>query len=200
MASIKGCVLKNTIAPTGQTGFGTASPLQWANNLYDTDSFHAGTDGKITIPSVHNGKYGIFTGCVSQTSGTSLGDGSLWSRFQLVKNGSASFNGAAGQYTIVVQNGQAATNGWTSFVSGAVPLATGDAFELYWRTNSAPAPGLTISTESSFGLLIIDDLSSVTQRTLAKLNADKTTQNYSTPTFITWDGTDVYDTDNVHDP
>lgn len=38
------------------------------------------------------------------------------------------------------------------------------------------------------------------QGCLATLSGDKTTQNYSSPVTIAWDGTDIYDTNSAHDP
>lgn len=202
MASIKGCVLKNTVAPTGQSFTGTGGVVQWANSLYDTDNFHAGTDGKITIPSQYNGMYGIFTGMLNRTT-NALPTAAIWERLTLLKNGSNSFDGAAGNYKMAGSTsgtGQAGTNSWCTFNSGLVPLATNDFFEMHLRCNDGgvSSGGYTLATESSFGLFITDGVN-VTQRALVTLSANSGTNvNLSTPTPIGWD-TETYDTDNIHD-
>jgi len=192
MAAINGCLLKNASALTSQN-FSTAAVVSWDTNVYDTSGFHTGTDGKITIPVEHNGKYGIFTSCLSLANV----NGTIYLRSFMLKNGSASFIGNSGTSRFLANgNGQSANSMWMQFNSPPVLLSTGDYFETQLRTNDG---SIDVQAESTWGLYVIENVN-VTQRCLTAISADKTTQNYSTPTAIAWDGADVYDTDGAHDP
>lgn len=193
--AITGALVKKNADQTG-ANYSAAPNIAWDAEVYDADGSHdnASNNTRITVPSAWNGKYGIFTCTASLSSVTS---GTNLSLVYLIKGGSLSFIGFTGVSRELRGNGQATTSDWMQFRSGPVLLATGDIFEsqLFCADTS-----ITVESESNFGVEILPATLSVQSKVLAKLNSDLTAVNYSTPTAIPFDGTDVYDTDSIHDP
>ncbi len=194
MTAIRGVVCRKSVAQT-TADYSTIAAIAWDQNVYDTDGFHnaPGAATAIVIPASVNGQYGIFTATVSLALVTATSRVFL----EIQKGGSSAFIGYAALDLNAGQgNGQATTSNWCNIVSSPILMNTGDSYtcRLLCADNS-----ITVNVESSFGLYICDQ-ANLTHRCWAQLNANQTTQNYSTPAAIVFDGADVYDTDNIHDP
>lgn len=188
-SSVMGCLLKNTSDLTAQNFNGSLIPT-WAAEVYDTDGFHdtSANQSRITIPSAANGRYGIF----KINLRLSLIQNSTNLSAAVLKNG-ADFLGNGLQLSRT--DGSSLAYGWVEVESQPVLLATNDYHQVSVFTNDTSTT--LDAAGSSFSLEVLP----VSFRgVLAKLNADQTTANYSTPTAIAWNGTDVYDTDALHDP
>lgn len=162
-----------------------------SSEVADTDAFHEGVTNpsRITIPSAVNGERGILTANVS------LADfGTLGLLLQIQKNGSTWTETPFASHS-ATSNGHNATTAWGQISSRAIVLTTGDfyVFRLVGNDNS-----VTVKAETNFGLAVLDTFAG--GYVLAKKASDQTGANYSTPTAIAWDGTDVYDTHSIHSP
>ncbi len=167
--------------------------LSFDTVMNDTDGFYsAGSPTRLTVPASVNGQYGIITGCLS----TTLVNTGISGYALFYVNGAILGIGNAGVSTGTNGNGQSTASSWMQIISMPVLLNTNDFYE--FRANIGDG-SITINTESNFGIYV-DDNQSITQRCLAALSGNLTTQNFTTPTALPFAGTDVYDTDNIHDP
>jgi hypothetical protein len=160
-----------------------------SSEIQDTDGFHDNSSNpeRITIPAAVNGMYGIFTGFASIESYTPP------SVFFIQKT-----SPVAGQWGIHSNggaNGHVANASWWQTSLRATQLVTGD---VYVFQGFATDASVTVKAETSFGLVVLQTFSG--GHCLAKKSADQTGADYSTPTVIAWDGTDVYDTHAAHNP
>jgi len=193
--SIRGALLTNsvdltTINPTGGL-LGS-----YNTTVYDTDSIVSGSH--FVIPSALNGKYGVITHTVDMSLQTGTDSTQLW----IAKdNGGSLFSGVtwAGVPTQAHQlagNGQSTTSNWAWIATGIIPLVTGARYDVTWQTISDTS--ITLGKSGCFGLYVLDTY--LWGYAVAKLSGDLTGQNFSTPTAIAWDGTDVLDTMGAHSP
>jgi hypothetical protein len=194
--AFQGALVKKSAAQT-TANYSAGAVVAWDAETYDTDSAHdtVTNNSRITIPAAWDGKFGIITACISASLVTNPSLAQLIIR----KNGSNAWVGTAPSMSEWTGNGQASTSGWLQISTGPVLLTSADFYEAFFVVEDS---SITVATESSFGLFVIDPavtLPSAAALTLAKPNADASA-NYSTPTAIAWNGTDVYDTHAVHDP
>ncbi len=195
MAAIRGCLLKKSVAQTGADISTGDNAITFDSEVYDTEGFHvnAGVNNtKITIPASVNGVYGILTGCLS----TTLVNTGINGYCLFYKNGSQVGIGQANRLMQLNGNGQSTASSWMQITRSPVLLATNDAYE--FRANIGDG-SITINAETNFGLYVNDN-QTLTQRCLAALSGNLTTQNFTTPAALSFAGTDVYDTDAIHDP
>ncbi len=188
--AIKGCLLNTSAGLTAQD-LTSATVLSWDTEVYDTDGFHTGSGSKIIIPSSVSGR-GIFTGMVATAN---VGSGSIFPR--IIKNGSFVYTGAVGAGRPISGNGQSTTSNWTQINSGPLLLTAGDEWELDIRISSDTS--VDVTTASSFGLYVYGQ-AHATIGCIAQLNAAQAGQNFQTPAAISFDGTDILDTNTIHDP
>ncbi len=180
---------------SAQTGvnYSTPTAVVFDSEVFDSHALHDNsTDNtKLIIPAAFNTYYAILTASVSAAN-ISTNNGL---RIRILKNG-AVFQSMAGLDTKTAGNGQATTSAWVSISTGPVVLATSDFFQVELTSEDT---SIDVGAETCFSLYVLSD-SNRSGRVLCKLNADATTQNYSTPAAIPFDGTDVFDTDSSHDP
>ncbi len=191
--SIRGCVVKKS--GTESVNFSSGNnAVAFDSEVFDTDGFHdnATSNSRITIPSSVNGQYGVLTACLSVSSVNTSSDAYL----TFSKNGATAGVAGAIDSVFMLGNGQATDKAWLHIVSGPLLLATNDYYEAAANFSDS---AITLQAESNFGIYI-DDNQTITQRCLAALNADLTTQNISATVALAFSGTDVYDTDSIHDP
>lgn len=187
--------LVNLASPLTAHDFTAAgSIMAWDNEIYDPADMHDNSiaNSKLIVPAIYNGQYGILTATISldlvlDNNGTSV---------RILKNGTTWLQSAGYLAKTSGGNGQSASGMWLNVSTGPVLLVTGDYYEVQVACEDG---SVTCAVESSFSLYCLTP-SNNSHRVLCKLSADKTTQNYSTPTAIAFDGADVYDTDNLHDP
>ncbi len=193
--TIRGCVVNKTIAQLLVNISVGDNLIAFDASVFDTNGFHNNiiNNSRITIPAAVNGQYGILTACLSITLVNTGGTNGFC---YFYKNGALLGIGNAQLLRLINGNGQSTDSNWFQITSGPILLTTGDYYE--FAANIADG-SITINAESNFGIYV-DDHQNVTQRCLAKLNADLTTVNYSTPTAVPFAGTNVYDTDSIHDP
>lgn len=189
--AIRGCLLNKTADETG-SDYSAGATVAWTREIYDTGGFHAANDDAIIIPSAVNGRYGVFTAFLSLSS-VSANNNCIVS---IRRGASIEYIGWVGTTRHMQGNGQQTTSGWMQISSGPVLLTTGEEYDVHLTSSDN---NINIESESSFGLVVIDSTTQI-QRVLAKMNADQTTANYSTPAAVAFDGADVYDTDAIHDP
>lgn len=195
--SFRGALVKKSVDQTGANYSNTSgilgAILSWDAEGYDTDGFHSGGDPtKIIVPSQFNNKYGRLNLCVSIDASSM---GLTQHGADIYKNGSVVYPGTATTRRKLTANGQGANASWLQISTGPILLASADEFtSAFFDEDSS----ITIKAESAFSIEILTRKN--THRVLAKKAADQTSANYSTPTAIAWDGTDVYDTDSLHDP
>jgi hypothetical protein len=194
--AIRGCLLKRVSDLTAQNytaGTGTLVFDNAGSEIYDTDGFHSNVTNpsRITIPSAVNGQWGLFTINAALTSYTGTGFYlALWK------------NGAVAADLLQIGNGGITNTGFNTnavllgLPSYPLPLVTND----FWEINVfvGTDTSVTLSAETNFGLFVLDKFSGA--QCLCKKAADQTAADYSTPTAIAWDGTDIYDSNNLHDP
>lgn len=185
-ASVAGCLLKNTADLTTQN-YSTAPNLTWNAEVYDTDGFHdtgSNTD-RITIPVAYNGRYGIIKAGTRLSSVTSSTEAHL-----RIEKGAALVAGSGVQN---VQNGGTGAQ-WIECETPPMLLATGD---IYTAKQFAADTSTTLDANGSF--FSIEILPASFQGVLAQRSGNQTA-NWTTPTAIAFNGTDIYDTDAAHDP
>ncbi len=100
------------------------------------------------------------------------------------------------QALVCDSTGQSSTQGWAQSNTFPVALATGDTWRIL--TATVTDTSMDIMAGSSLSLFVLDEFAPA--YCLAKKAADQTGADYSTPTVIAWDGTDITDTHNLHDP
>lgn len=187
--AIRGCLVKKNADQT-TANYSAGVALTWDTEVYDTDAFHdTGSDtSRITIPAAVNGKFGIITACISMSLVTAGSNVAM----QINKGGVATYIGLAATTREAVGNGQASTSNWLQIASAPLLLATGDIYEVLLVVSDT---SITVESESSFGLLVLDYFS--TGRVLCNMVGDQSTANYSTPAVVAFDQ-NVYDTHNIH--
>ncbi len=193
--SFRGALVKNTSGLTAAnfnvgTGADTdGAYITWANNIYDTNSFHSVADtSKLVIPAnVPASQYCILTACVSLSSVTA--NGSL--QLGIFKNGANTYNEFGGRTMLTLTSGGPLD--YIQVRTAPLLMTPGDFFQAkLWSSDNS----ITVASTSSFGIRVLDS-NTQTQRVLTRKAADQTAANYSTPTPIAWDQ-NVYDTDSIH--
>lgn len=194
--TIRGALITKSADQTSVDLTGGAFPT-FNSVVYDTQTI-VGSNQFFTVPAGYNNAYGIVTLNMSFSSVTTPDGFQVW----VAKNsGGSLFTGITWAGVPVISprsngNGQAANTAWLSLSTGPILLATGDRYEgmLQCLTDTS----LTIEQESSLGLYVLDTYS--WGHCVAKMAADQTAANYSTPAVIAWNGTDVLDTHGIHSP
>jgi len=176
-----------------QTTFnsGAFPSLTWDSEVYDPDGAHDNvTDNNgLIIPSAWNGKYGIFRGTVALSSVTA--NSTLRSVMQ--KFVSSVDTPWVGRPWVSLHGGNFTVASQTPSTP-PVLLATGHEYRI--AINCSDTSVTVEADESAFSVQVLDTLTGC----LCKKAADQTAANYSSPAVVAWDGTDVYDTDGLHDP
>lgn len=193
--ALRGCLLSKGSNQTGADYSGSGANVTWDTEIRDTDGFHSGSDELITIPAAVNGGYGIFTAQMSLESWSGQG------QLQILRNtggGLTTFKGMgfSTNSNSGIGTGQSASQNWIQCQSAPVVLTTGNTYAAHFLSGDNAID--VEASRSSFGLRVLTGLT--TQRTMAALNANHTTQNYTTATAVPFDGADIFDTDSVHDP
>lgn len=138
-SGIKGCLV-NRITTGYATGSTAFTPVQWNNEVYDTDGFHDNSTNpsRITIPSGSSGLVRLCASIECTGSGAELG-------ITFYKNGSKIAN-----YDYDTENVTANI----SAVSAPIPCTTGDYFEVAIRATSSPT--VSVSNNSWFSVEELD--------------------------------------------
>jgi hypothetical protein len=189
-----GALVKKSVDQTA-ANYSAGAVIAWDAEVYDSDTFHDNVtaNSRITIPVSYNGRYGIFTATVSMSAVGSTTTANV----VLAKNSGFAYIGFAGTTRLVGGHGTSATAAWVQIRSGPVLLATADIFEARLFSSDS---SITVESESSFGLEVLPLIVPTQPKVLAKLSADITAADYSTPTAIPWNGVDEYDTNAIHNP
>ncbi len=197
--AIRGVLCKKAVAQTSVNASAGIS-VTWDTNVYDTEGLHdaPGASAAIVITPSITGLYGVFTAFFSLSNIAVIAPG-IGSGYRAIisKNSSTAYIGFAAMDGISSSygTGLSATDGWLQVTSPPVLLTNGDSFTV---TLISEDTSITINAESSFGLYVVDQANG-THRCLAT-SAGTTGSNFSTPTVITFDGADTYDTDAIHAP
>lgn len=161
--------------------------ISWNTSVYQSGSaFHDGGTG-LVVPGEYAGRYGYVTCnlCINNIA-SAAGVG-----LEILRGG-VIFKGSGAHYSGVEGNGQSTTQAWVHARTALLQLGSGDTFTA--RLNSTDTAIDIIAAQSSFGIWIPGD--AVVSRVLAKLNANQTAANYSTPAVVPFDATE-YDTDAI---
>jgi hypothetical protein len=190
--TIQGALVKKSGDQT-TANYSTPTPVAWDSEIYDLTGWHDNVTAntKLIVPLAVTGKYGILYASIimeNLTANTS-------SEIAFLKGGSADFRGVAGMMSRASHTGQLSGGHWITAHSHPLLLTTGDQFEVR-LTNTDTS--VTVKAHSTFGIHVLGAYS--TQMVLVKKAVDQTSANYSTPSAVVWDGTDVYDTNAIHDP
>ncbi len=185
--SIFGALVKRS-AQTG-VNYSTPTMVIFDSEVFDTHGLHDNVTAntKLIIPSTLNSNYAVLTASVSLANVTA--NNGL--RIRILKGGAA-FQSMSGLDIKTPTTGAH----WLNISTGPVLLTTADFFEVELTSEDV---SIDVAAETCFSLYCITD-SNRDGRVLCKLNADATTQNYSTPAAIPFDGVDVFDTHASHDP
>jgi hypothetical protein len=194
--SIRGALITKSAAQTGLNVTGGAFPT-FNTTVYDTDSIVQSSQF-FQIPAGLNNKYGIFTLSLSLSSVTS---GDSYQSWISQNSGGTLFVGTTWKGVPILGqaisgNGQATTSAWLNLSTGPVLLTTSDRYDGLFQCLTDTS--ITIEQESSFGLIVLETMAF--GYCTAKLNANLTGVDYSTPTAIAWNGTDILDSAGIHDP
>jgi hypothetical protein len=196
LMAVRGALITKSADQTGLNITGGFFPT-FNTVVYDPQSI-VGSNQFFTIPAAYNGKYGILTLNLCFSS-TTQGDSY---HFWTPKNSGGvlftgiDWNGVAQNGITVRGNGQATTQAWFSLATAPFLLTTSDRYEGVGQCLTDTS--VTLKQESTLGLVVLDTFSY--GYCLAKMSGDLTGQNFSTPTVISWNGTDALDTNGLHDP
>ncbi len=188
--TIQGALIKPSVDRATQN-YSAAPAISWDAEVYDSDAFHdlGVNPTRLTVPAAYNGRYAIIKSTVHLGAMAT----STQSNVHITKGGVG-----AGTEVIAtvqnVQNGAAASTVKISTETAPILVSTGDYFE--HLQFSADTSTTLIAGSSAFSIQI---LPTTFKGVLCKLNA-AATADYTTPTALAWDGTDIYDTDSAHDP
>ncbi len=172
--------------------YSTPTKVAWGTEIYDYNSFFTtSANTRLTCRPGTAGRYGVAYATLaleSVTSGSTI-------TLIIYKDGAATYRGVgAMRQQAGASTGQVSGGHWIHVRTAPVLLASGTYFEAELTSTDT---SITVKAHSNFGLHVRDAFS--TQMVLATKNADST-GSYNTPTAIVWDGTDIYDTDAVHNP
>lgn len=193
--TIRGALITKSANQTGQNISGGAF-LTFNTVVYDTNSI-TNSSQYFVIPSAFNNAYGLLTATMSLANVTANNACHMW----IAQNsGGTLFAGITWKGVPMLGynvsgNGQSSTSAWYHVASQPVLLATNDRYEVITQNTDA---NVDIQKESSFGLLVLDQFAN--GYFVAKMNADQSGANYSTPAVISWNGADSLDTNQFHDP
>lgn len=187
-SSVMGCIAKNSADLTAQNFNNTI--MTWNSEVYDTDTFHntGANTSRITIPSAANGRYGILKANVRLSSVAATNNLAL----AILRTGAVFLENGH-------QLGRSGATGlgyaYVEVESQPVLLATGDYFEIVCFCSDT-----STTLDANASTFSIEIMPASFKGVLAHINADLTLQNYSTPSDLIFNGTDIYDTDALHDP
>lgn len=189
--SITGCLVKNASDLTAQN-YSAGGVVNWGSEVYDSSSLHdtGSNTSRITIPAGLNGRTGILKANI-RLSSVSL---NISPAVFIAKNGSF-LTVWLGEGRQLAKSGGGSAAVPVEAESQPIVLSTGDFFE---AVISCGDTSVTLDAAASSFSLEVMPVSF--QGCVAKINADVTAHNYSTPEDLTFNGADVYDTDALHDP
>lgn len=187
--SFRGTLAKRTSDLTAQNITGGAA-VTFQGTVYDTNTaWSAGAPTVITVPAAWNGLRGIVSAFV-HLEAMEPPAGILIE----IERAAAPFNGTPFVAPLAAGNGQSSTGGWVQSNTFPLALATGDAYRLLIQTVTDTS--VTIKAGTSLSLFVLDEFAPA--YCLVKKATDQTGANYSTPSVVSWDGVDIYDTHNLH--
>lgn len=183
-----GCLCKKATDQT-TANYTTETAVVWDTDVYDTHNFHSTSSNTdtITVPAVADGlKIRLRVSLALSSIGNKV--------LALVyKNGTV----ICGQNADFGSGADGASKIWINIVTPIQVAATNDAYVV--KLTVVTDTSVTVDAGSSyFSLQVLGN--QIAQGCIATLNADKLAQNYSTPSVLAWDGTDVFDPDACHDP
>ncbi len=185
-ATIEGALAVNSVNRAGQNISGSVN-LTFDTDSYDSDGFHdtGSNTSRLTVPVAYNGRYGIIKANYALQNVSNSQQGNI-----VIKKNGGSFTTASVQN---MQNGPVG-HFWIDTETQPTLLATGDYFEM-----TAYCQDTSVQIDAIGTAISIQILPAGFKGALCQMNADATA-NYTTPTAIAWDGTDIYDADAAHDP
>jgi hypothetical protein len=126
----------------------TVSTIGWNGEVYDTNAFHDNStnNSRLTIPAAFNGFY-VTVGASVRLDSITAGN---WVSFHIRKNGSQTFDGAAGN----IHELSVATNTIT-ISTGPILVATGDYFQADLAIESDNSIGV-VAGRSNFWINVVN--------------------------------------------
>ncbi len=187
--AFQGCLLKKNVDQTAASYSGNVN-VTWDTEVYDTDAAHTGSSHLITVPSAWNGKYGVFSINLSNSSVASTATG-----YAILSKNAATYSlGWGSRIAIQEGNGQSSTANWFSTVSLPQLLTTGDTYHVLASFGDASC---TVESESTFGVYVHEN-PTIMMQCLTRKAANQTGANHQTPAVVAWTQ-DIYDTHAIHD-
>lgn len=196
--AFRGTLVKKSADQTGANYSGSGVVVAWDSEIYDTDGAHDNVTNntRLTIPAAWNGAYGRLYSTISFDLVTT--SSLLILEFMKGSVPSNAFVGTArSAWAHDGKTGALTAEGWINVVGPPILLVTGDIYGVrYFNSDTST----TVKAESNFGIHVLD-LPANNMGALIQKSGDQIGYNAAVAlTAIAWDGVDVYDTHNLHNP